>query len=285
MAAGMSVMCYPTGLAGCTGDATAGFTCAGTCAPGIRECLAGTLAACSGHTPSANEECTSGGTAADEDCDGMTDEGCSCTGNEQQACSSGGNPGVGECRAGTQTCNGNSFGSCENEVLPADETCANEGHDDDCNTVDDDVPMRGDACVDDGAKGVCRDGTLACSGGTLVCDTPAPAQAEKCDTLDDDCDGRTDEDFPLATDEANCGRCGNQCGLGKTCCAGSCVDTKTTAAHCGMCGSACGQGLTCCNSDCVDTDTNASHCGTCGRECGGLTPRCCGANCKTSLCL
>ena len=281
---GTTVVCYPTGITGCHGSATAGFACDGTCQPGMRKCVAGSLGACTGHTAPVKEACTSSGTAADEDCDGKTDETCPCTDGDTQDCSSGGNPGVGECMPGTQTCNGSSFGPCEGEVLPTDEACANDGQDNDCNGTDDDIPTRGDACADDTAKGVCRDGTLRCSDGALACVTPA-AGDESCNTLDDDCDGSTDEDFDLPTDEQNCGMCGNVCSLGKTCCGGECVDTKTDEANCKMCGAVCGNGLTCCNSNCVDTDTNTNHCGMCGRTCSSGLPCCKNGACSNLLCL
>jgi len=42
-----------------------------------------------------------------------------------------------------------------------------------------------------------------------VC-VPDPA-GERCNGLDDDCDGQTDETFDLLSDLANCGVCGNDC--------------------------------------------------------------------------
>lgn len=47
----------------------------------------------------------------------------------------------------------------------------------------------------------------------------------------------------------------------------------------GMClladgGPACGVGRTCCNNTCVNTNNNPNHCGVCGKTCSGSTPFC-----------
>jgi hypothetical protein len=49
---------------------------------------------------------------------------------------------------------------------------------------------------------------------------------ETCDGLDNDCDARTDEDFDLQLDPANCGVCGNDCAVDNAvtaCAAGDCA--------------------------------------------------------------
>ena len=52
------------------------------------------------------------------------------------------------------------------------------------------------------ANGIFQDGCeYACS----------PTGAETCNGIDDDCDGRTDEDFDLLHDASNCGNCGRAC--------------------------------------------------------------------------
>ncbi|HBQ11879.1 MAG TPA: hypothetical protein DEF51_12260, partial [Myxococcales bacterium] len=55
----------------------------------------------------------------DNDCDGVTDEGCMCVDGTSQPCGSD----VGACRSGTQTCAGGVYGACAGEVAPAVETC------------------------------------------------------------------------------------------------------------------------------------------------------------------
>jgi uncharacterized protein (TIGR03382 family) len=54
---------------------------------------------------------------------------------------------------------------------------------------------------------------------------------EKCDVIDNDCDGKVDETFVLATDKNNCGRCGNVCAFPHTvpkCSAGTCGFNSAT---------------------------------------------------------
>jgi len=85
----------------------------------------------------------------------------------------------------------------------ADEEC--DGLDNDCDDkTDEDFPL-GDACSL--GIGACKaDGSYVCAkDGTAVCNAlPGKPAGELCDGLDNDCDDKTDEDFPL----------GNACSLG-----------------------------------------------------------------------
>jgi hypothetical protein len=69
-----------------------------------------------------------------------------------------------------------------------------------------------------------------CDNALLVC-APRPGglrgfccrpTAELCNGVDDDCDGLTDEDFNLQTDNQHCGQCNNACSAGRQCVDGSC---------------------------------------------------------------
>jgi concanavalin A-like lectin/glucanase superfamily protein len=110
-----------------------------------------------------------------------------------------------------------------------------------------------------------------------------------------------------ATDNANCGTCGNACGTGQVCNGGTCTltcgaltkcspstgapycaNTDTDSANCGTCGNACGTGQVCqggvctlscgaltkCSPSsgapyCANTETDNANCGTCGNACTG----------------
>ena len=53
-------------------------------------------------------------------------------------------------------------------------------------------------------------GSVVCgSVNTLACTTVGNATSETCDAQDNDCDGLTDEDFDLSSDELNCAKLRN----------------------------------------------------------------------------
>ena len=128
----------------------------------------------------------------DNDCDGEVDEGCDCTPGETTSCYTGPDKtaGVGICHAGEQSCDGGVWGPCKNEQTPNDEMCG-DAKDSNCNGADSD----GCPCnYDESSEGVCGNATRDASG---TCAKPAGYQSTettRCgDTLDNDCDGETDE--------------------------------------------------------------------------------------------
>jgi hypothetical protein len=129
---------------GATRDCTAGAGTPGTgiCRGGRQRCLpradgGSTWGACVGAVGPRAETCN----GADDNCDGRTDEGCSCTAGQVQPCYNGpaGTAGRGVCRAGTTTCQPDgTWGACSGATLP--------GNREQCNMVDDDC----DGEVDEG---------------------------------------------------------------------------------------------------------------------------------------
>jgi hypothetical protein len=162
----------------------------------------------------------------DNDCDGQVDETFADQGLGD-ACEAG----VGACRVeGRRVC-----GPDQNSVVcgatagaPLDiDLCGNQADDDCDGQLDEGHPNLGMACSE--GVGACRDnGEFVCSGdrrSTECSADPRPAQAEQCNAIDDDCDGRVDETFDVQTDPNHCGRCDRVCDLANAvadCSAGEC---------------------------------------------------------------
>ncbi|MDI1446267.1 MopE-related protein [Polyangium sp. 6x1] len=159
----------------------------GACQVTVEICVSGTALTCVPlPAPSPVETCE----GTDDDCDGEVDEGCACLDGQIQSCSTGpgGSAGVGECKAGTQTCVNGQWSACAGEVVPALEAC--DALDNDCDgSVDEELGST--TC----GFGVCRVAVENCIGGkrqTCV-PLPAPSPVETCEGTDDDCDGEVDE--------------------------------------------------------------------------------------------
>ena len=159
--------------------------------------------------------------AADNDCDGVVDDGFSVTEHDGTVRALGEACGTGACGAGAVICRADKDGAiCSTALQGGVELC--NGVDDDCNGETDEGFFFTD--VDGAILGVGEScGTGACDGGVVTCDvganvalcsTAGLAGAEDCDGVDDDCDGSTDEGFSIVDWNGISRVIGDGCGVG-----------------------------------------------------------------------
>jgi hypothetical protein len=149
------------------------------CGEGQIVCQSGALV-CNDTTGPNLETCNN----ADDNCDGQVDEGDPGGG---APCGSS----LGVCTPGTFHCVGGGL-VCQGGIAGGPELC--NGLDDNCNGVPDDSPA--DVGLPCGASnvGACTLGQAICIGGSLSCAGEIGPSVERCNLLDDDCDGVGDDD-------------------------------------------------------------------------------------------
>jgi cysteine-rich repeat protein len=206
----------------CDKETDEGFSVGESCTNGVGACQATGSKVCAADGLGSTCNATAGtpgtelcGNAVDDDCDAETDEGF----DVGSACSVG----VGACNnAGQKVCTTDGQGTeCNAAPLaPSTETCNDV--DDNCDgATDEEISATATTC---GVGACAATGSKTCQAGKLVdsC-TPAVAGSELCgDSLDNDCDGTTDEGFDVGT----------ACSIGVGACAATgtkvCSTDKTT---------------------------------------------------------
>ena len=222
---GTTMACY-TGASGTKG--------VGLCKGGTRACLVGNVwGSCQGEVTPTAEICNN----KDDDCDATTDESVTWHGSP---CVDPTRKGI--CQAGTWTCKQGKMSCKQTATAAPKETCAN-GKDDDCDGQTDETPPCSckagstKACYNGpsftAGKGICKTGIQICtvsqSWGPCIGEIK-PAK-ETCNGSDDDCDGKTDEEFPQKGWQCLVPNKKGACSVGKwaSCSQGSLLCTGPTA--------------------------------------------------------
>ncbi len=202
-------------------DGLGSTTCGlGVCEHTIQNCSGGTMQTCDPMQGALAETCNN----ADDDCDGVVDDGL------LRACYGGGSgcvegpPGTftctGICQTGNSACAAGTWGACLNDVQPRAEEC--NGLDDDCDGAVDEGLTR--TCYTGPAgtegTGACHGGTQSCSAGAWgVCAGEVRPVTESCNNADDDCDGAIDDMGDLTCGQGVCNHSVPRCiaGVMQTC--------------------------------------------------------------------
>jgi len=155
----------------------------GVCKPGTQTCdINGMWGACNGSVTPSPETCN----GLDDDCNGAIDNDNPGGGG---ACTA---VGLGECKKGTLNCINGAVKCSPAPVQP--EVC--DGKDNNCDgNTDEGNPGGGTQCMT-GFMGLCATGLTKCDGmnGVICQPNVVPGQLmEACNSIDDDCDGMTDD--------------------------------------------------------------------------------------------
>jgi IgGFc binding protein/Sulfatase-modifying factor enzyme 1/Putative metal-binding motif len=180
----------------------------GECAHTVDNCSLGAFQTCDPLQGAVTEICDN----KDNDCDGITDEGLikSCyvgSGCVETPVDSGNWSCEGICSPGNSICSTGLYSTCDGQVSPTTEICNNL--DDNCDGTKDEGLSRTCYSGPEGTagEGVCIGGTQDCAIGSWgSCVGEVIPSAEICDTLDNDCNGNTDD---MGTLNCGLGECNN----------------------------------------------------------------------------
>ena len=162
----------------------------GACKAGAPICKDEEFIECSNQVLPTTEMCN----GIDDNCNGRADEAV-----YDAVIGDGCGTDVGECRTGSIQCYEGAL-TCYADVPPKEETC--NGKDDDCNGLVDDLGFS-DFCYSGKPETLahppCHAGILTCVDGDFECLNERTPSAEICDGVDNNCNGRVDEDLSTKT--------------------------------------------------------------------------------------
>ncbi|MBI3184888.1 MAG: hypothetical protein HYZ28_22340 [Myxococcales bacterium] len=179
------------------GDRRSCGTDVGACASGQQLCGGDDWGPCVSAVGPAQETCD----GQDHDCDGTPNNrpgGCDCTDGQTRSCFNNPPPQLGQCRAGTQACVDGKWGACQNAVEPQPGNCAQPscagGPNPGCPCTVGDQASCYSGPAGTAGIGACLAGKKMCVASATGADWSACVgevvpSAEKCDSLDHDCDG------------------------------------------------------------------------------------------------
>lgn len=310
---GITRVCYSLGVDDSSLEADA------PCSTGLEHCEEGGegafLDTCVGEVIPVDEDAETLGNfelrcdGIDNDCDGFLDEACTCLPGERRDCYGQEDRTPADfqpCRLGYQECGEEALfeATCQDDVLPGVETCANPGVDNDCdgdNTVSD-IDEFGDPCtvedeLGEPLDGECRFGTKRCVGDELVCVSIVEATAETCTNQsvgegsgDDDCDGLVDN-IPGLNDDCRVTSFDGEdifgiCQQGYLGCDGDelvCIPGPTADEDCNDLDDDCNDVID--DEDEVDTTEDDDHCGACDNACPDDDDDDSATSCCASICV
>ena len=274
--------------------------CSTACGAGQERCLAGQFVGCDAPRPRF-EACGDPADQADEDCDGLLDEGCSdCEDGQSRACDLG-------CGQGREVCRGRTWRDCD-APTPRDELC--DAIDNDCDgDVDEEITRD--------CSTLCGPGSETCERGQWVgCDAVSECTCTdnlmdlqvcgRCGARARSCDGGVWQPWGMCLEQPQCEpgyeervSCG-QCGAKRRQCNATCAWSEWTEciedAACtpgerqeATCPSGCGRQVRMCGDDCqwgewgaCDLpvgecsvgDTETAPCERCGTRARSCTDQC-----------